>query len=65
MTKRDLTNFIEARVGSQWDDIRKRMKKMQLKDKSITPFLKKEDKDKKEDDDEDYHPPEEQVMKQE
>jgi hypothetical protein len=29
--KADLTAFIDARVGSQWDDIRRKMKKMQVK----------------------------------
>jgi len=49
MTKRDLINFIDQRVGSQWDDIRRRMKKMQLK--SITPFLSRKDKTDKSDKD--------------
>jgi hypothetical protein len=33
MLKRELKEFIDARTGSQWDDVRKRMSKMQLKGK--------------------------------
>ena len=46
MRKRDLLEFIKARVGSQWDDVRKRMQKMQLKEKEkINQFLSKKDKE--------------------
>jgi hypothetical protein len=47
MTKRDLLNFIDQRVGTQWDDIRRRMTKMQLK--PITPYLHRKDKEEKSD----------------
>lgn len=46
MRKKDLTSFIDERVGPHWDDIRRRMKKMQLKDREkLNQFLKK-DKEK-------------------
>lgn len=54
MSKKDLKSFIDARVGPHWDDIRRRMQKMQIKPRErITNFVKKdktdqdkEDKDK-------------------
>ena len=33
MRKVDLTTFIDGRIGPHWDDIRRRMKKMQVKEK--------------------------------
>lgn len=43
MTKRDLNTFIEGRVGPHWDDIRRRMKKMQVKEvEKMSQFLKKD-----------------------
>lgn len=46
MRKKDLTTFIDERVGPNWDDIRRRMKKMNLKEKEkLNQFLKK-DKEK-------------------
>lgn len=43
MTKRDLNSFIEGRVGPHWDDIRRRMKKMQVKEgEKINQYLKKD-----------------------
>ena len=33
MPKKDLIGFINARVGPHWDDVRKRMSKMQTKEK--------------------------------
>lgn len=32
MRKVDLTTFIDGRIGPHWDDIRRRMKKMQVKE---------------------------------
>jgi len=49
MLKRDLIEFINARTGSHWDDIRRRMSKMQLKEKEkINNFIKKEKGEKTE-----------------
>lgn len=43
MRKRELSSFIEGRVGPHWDDIRRRMKKMQVKEvEKMTQFLKKD-----------------------
>ena len=43
ITKKDLTAFIEARVGGYWDDIRRKMGKMQVKEREkMSKFLKKE-----------------------
>lgn len=43
MPKKELISFIESRVGSHWDDIRRRMNKMAVKEKEkMTKFLKKE-----------------------
>jgi DNA-binding CsgD family transcriptional regulator len=42
MTKRDLTEFIDARQGPHWDEVRKRIAKMQLKEKDkINNYLTK------------------------
>jgi hypothetical protein len=47
MTKKELIAFIDSRVGQHWDDIRKRMRKMQVKDKEkLSQFLAKKDKEK-------------------
>ena len=46
MRKRDLTQFIDARRGSEWDDIRRKMKKMNLKEKEkINKYFNKKEKD--------------------
>ena len=50
MKKRELLSFIEARVGSHWDDIRRRMNKMSgvKENLKLNQFLKKEEKEEKE-----------------
>lgn len=48
MLKRELKEFIDARTGEVWDDVRKKMGRMQLKSKEkISPFLTKKDKENK------------------
>jgi hypothetical protein len=49
MIKRDLIEFINAREGPHWDDVRRRMNKMQLKEKEkINNFIKKDKGEKTE-----------------
>ena len=45
MTKRELVSFIDSREGSHWDDIRRRMRKMKVKEQEkMTQFLGRKDK---------------------
>lgn len=47
MRKMDLISFIDSRVGPYWDDIRRRTKKMSVKEsEKMSQFLKKQKEDK-------------------